>query len=914
MKLIRHLTWQNMKHSKTRTIVTLLGIILSAAMFTAVTTMGVSFRAYMVEGEVAENGDYFLCYNYGTMEDLQKLRQEKAVTKLGTVNTIGYTRFQYEIDNRSVDDTLIIGAGNREFFEMVPIELVEGRPPETGSELVITGAVQEYLRESGQPSEIGAQITLPVAVSYEAENLELPVSGTPYEKTFTIVGVSEYVQYFNDNQLDLSSMLTFDDGSEKGIWGRFFVKSDPKDAYTLADKPYGPSTTVNQDLLDCYGVTKYYSINDLITTFAAILIGIIMAGSVTLIYNAFSISVSERTKQFGLLSSVGATRKQIRQSVFTEAVVLSAAGIPLGIFSGYVGIAITLKLTHGLVDDLLWTATKHDIILKAVPSIPAFVLAGLVALVTVLISAWLPARRATKVTPIAAIRQTQEFKVPKHGIRAGKLSQKVFGLPTALARKYYTVNKRKYRATIVSLTISMVLFVVAGSFVQRLNTTAQEEANLDNFDFEIVVESEAQVDQLRTHPALKDSALVFHSPSVQAMIPEEDFADGYKTVWETAAQKYHYKESISSKRIRIEYLEDRVLRDFLTKQGLDPAQYLDSDDPLALVTNAQLTTYQYNENGRPIDRQQCSEQIFQDDVDTVTLIPRQIPDGVSNRLKRVANNEFHMLSDGTIILSVLVPPEPEDHTGNDQWYEIEVRPMGDGVHYAYYIRDPETGIPETGPVDIVSVKRSQLHLGASIQELPMGIRQNTDYDTVTVILPLSSAVDEMESVSLMATTSDYEEFLSFLEDEGFYFVDQLEWQMQYRDYITMIRIFSYGFIALISLICICNVFNTISTNIALRRKDFGMLRSVGMKNSEINRMMAFECLQYGVKATLWGVPLSILSSLLIARLIDMADFTLPVFSIVIAAGCIFVTVFITMFYAVSKLKKQNLMEAIRSES
>ena len=129
----------------------------------------------------------------------------------------------------------------------------------------------------------------------------------------------------------------------------------------------------------------------------------------------------------------------------------------------------------------------------------------------------------------------------------------------------------------------------------------------------------------------------------------------------------------------------------------------------------------------------------------------------------------------------------------------------------------------------------------------------------------------------------------------------------------MIRIFTYGFIILISLICICNVFNTISTNIALRRKDFGMLRSVGMKDREIDRMMAFECLQYGWKALLYGLPLSLLVSLGISRLISLVDYKLPVQSIAVAAGGIFITVFITMFYAVSKLKKENTIEAIRAQ-
>lgn len=913
MNLIRHLTWQNMKHSRARTLVTILGILLSAAMFTAVTTMGVSFRSYMLEAEIAENGDYFIRYDYGTMEDLQNLQKNEAVTKLGTINTLGYTHFELQNDSRSFDDTLIVGAGNREFFEMLPIHLEAGRLPENGSELVITRAVYEYLEALGQPHEIGQQITLPIEGSYDSENMELPSSGVLYEKTYRIVGITEYVQYFGDNTLDLSHLLTFDDGSTDALWGRFFIKTKPQDAQAVFEQSYGLCGTINTILLGYYGVTEYASINTLIISFASILILIIMVGSVSLIYNSFSISVSERTKQFGLLSSVGATRKQIRQSVFTEALSLSIIGIPLGILCGYAGIAITLHLTHNLIDDILWSAAENDIILKAIPSVPAFVIAAVVALITVLISAWIPARRATKITPIAAIRQTREFQVPKGGIRAGKFTQKLFGLPAALSRKYYTVNKRKYRATVISLTISMVLFVSADCFVQQLNSTAEEQTNTDNFDFSIIVNSEEQVNQLRANPALKDSALVAHGWA-QAAIPEEAFTDRYKTVWEAMATSYHYDAPISSKQIHIEYLEDSVLRDFLVEQGIDPAPYLDSDDPLALVTRAQLTTYQYDETGKPTDRQRFNEQILKDSVDTLLLVPSSIPDGVLDRLERVSDVQGIRVSDGVLTWPVMVPQELEDGTVQNQPYTLEIRPTEDGEHFAFYIRDPQTGEPETEPADVVPMEHASLRLGATIRDLPMGIRQNMDYDGITVILPLSAANQPEENLNLMATASDYEEFLSFLKSEAYVFADFLESQMQYRDYVTMIRIFSYGFITLISLICICNVFNTISTNIALRKKDFGMLRSVGMKNREINRMMAFECLQYGLKTMLWGIPLSLLSSLLIAKTVSMTAFTLPLQSLLSAAGGIFVTVFITMFYAVSKLKKQNPIEAICSES
>ena len=913
MKLIHHLTWKNMKSSRSRTIVTILGIILSAAMFTAVATMAVSFRAFMMSAEIAERGDYFVQYNYGTMEELEELRREEAVQKIGTIKTIGYAEFQFESDGWTVDDTLIIGAGDPEFFEMIPIHLISGRLPATASEIVITGAAQDYLRAQGKHCEIGQKITLPVTVSCDAGSLELPSSGEPFEKTFTIVGVSKYTQDFDEYTLRMSSMITFDDGSVPGIWGRFFVKTDPREAYHLAEKQYGITRSVNQDLLNYYGQTQYYSVNDLISTFAVILMAIIMAGSVSLIYNAFSISVSERTRQFGLLSSVGATRKQIRRSVFTEALYLSVLGIPLGILAGYGGIAVTLRLTHGLIDDQLWTAAENGIELKAVPSLPAFLIAAAIALVTVLISAWIPARRATKITPIAAIRQTKEFKVPKHGIRAGRWTQKVFGLPAALARKYYTVNRKKYRATVISLTISMVLFVTAGTFVQQLTDSMGDQINTDNFDVAISVSSLEEAEKIRSHSAIKDAALVRHDYA-WTIIPEEDFAEGYKKAWDQMADAYHFSGTIESKHVDILYVEDRVLSDFLKEEGIDPKPYFASEDPAALVPMARLTAYETDEDGRVTDRERFIEPILKESAEQLTLIPESVPRGVLDRLERVTNVRFGM-DHGICLMTVEIPPAEDGLEADMQKMSIEIRPMDDGKSYGYYIRDVKTGEPEKEPADVVALPRVSFPVGKNIRQLPLGVQQTYSYDSISLILPLSAAPrgPEESDMNLMATAADYDALVKFLDDNEIVYADYLESQMQYRDYVTMIRVFSYGFIALISLICICNVFNTISTNIALRRKDFGMLRSIGMKNREMRRMVSFECLQYGLKALLWGVPLSLAFSYLIARAVSISVVVIPWKALAIAALCIFLTVFITMFYAVAKLKTQNPIDAIRSE-
>ena len=147
--------------------------------------------------------------------------------------------------------------------------------------------------------------------------------------------------------------------------------------------------------------------------------------------------------------------------------------------------------------------------------------------------------------------------------------------------------------------------------------------------------------------------------------------------------------------------------------------------------------------------------------------------------------------------------------------------------------------------------------------------------------------------------------------------DHLQSQIQYRNLMTMINVFSYGFIILVSLICVCNVFNTISTNIALRRRDFGMLRSVGMQERQLRRMLLLECSRYGVRALLWGLPIGVGAGYGIYRLLDLGGavtYRFPWMAVCIAALAVFFIVFITMRYAVHKLRRDDPITAIRMDT
>lgn len=144
-----------------------------------------------------------------------------------------------------------------------------------------------------------------------------------------------------------------------------------------------------------------------------------------------------------------------------------------------------------------------------------------------------------------------------------------------------------------------------------------------------------------------------------------------------------------------------------------------------------------------------------------------------------------------------------------------------------------------------------------------------------------------------------------------------EYMKQNNALILVMSIFLYGFIAVISLIGITNIFNTITTNMALRSKEFAILKSIGMTDREFNRMINFESFLYGVKSLLYGIPVGILLSYLIYKnIVTMFEtsYMLPTKAILICSAFVFITIFITMGYSKKKINSQNIINTIRNEN
>ena len=925
MNIMNRLAWRSLSKNRTRTLVTIIGIILSAAMFAAVATLGVSLLQYLVDITIYNTGDYFIRFDNATPEQVEAIENRDEISQLGMTKTLGYVNVGKEKQNQSY----ILSAIDENAFAMRPIHLESGRLPEKAGEIAIPAHSLWYLRAMGMQGELGEQLTLDVVPRYEDEHYyeqmpEFPIEDIPnFTRSYVIVGIVENESSrLSDWSMEPMNFITVDDGTHPFHWARLFAKTaDPMDAYTLESASLATICSVNTDLLNYYGASKYTNLNEMIYTVCAVLMVIILACSVSLIYNAFSISLTERAKDFGLLSSVGSTKKQLRRSVFFEALCLSAIGVPLGILCGYAGIAVTLYLIGDLVAGLLAGSIESGVEFAAVPSLSAFVCGGVVAVLTVLFSAWLPLKKAMKLDPISSIRQNGDYQIPKK-LRSGRISRSFFGVPGLMSAKYYSISRKKYRTTVISLSLSVIIFLASAGFTGIITAMAKDTTNNYNYDFSIQA-SEEQYEEIRQLNCVSDSTLVWDG-DYQGILTAGAYSQSYlehiRRIKDTGA---YVPQGLN---LKVYFLEDDRFRSFVQEQGIDPEPYFTTDTPTAICLRSKSTIYLDNEDGT-FDRETLTATVFSELPASVDLHSTQLSSELMELIVSFgggmdfsfSSHEEYLVQTFTIHDAKIPAQYPTNADGTISFILIpQTRADGSQViDFHYFSLDTKTVgerllTEESIPLLPAVTIRDQA------DEVPFGVGSFSTPSVLVLILPEAALFDE-STFSLQVKTSDYAIMTAWLRAnlEEYEYQDLLHSQMQSRNVVTMVNVFSYGFIILVSLICVCNVFNTISTNIALRRRDFGMLRSVGMQERQLRRMLGLECARYGVRSLLWGLPIGVGAGFGIYRLLDLGSgfpYRFPWLPVCIAAAAVFVVVFITMGYAVRKLRRDDPITAIRMDA
>ena len=907
MNVFNKVTLESLKKNRTRTIVTIIGIMLSAAMICASTTLVSSVRNFVLRCAIHIDGDWYGAVYDAAYKDYEDIRDSDRVSSAAYAQVLGYAKID-SANERKPYLYVLGGDVASGYFETMPVHLILGTLPKDSTEIILP----EHLTSNGKVNyTLGDTVTLDVGdrtldgqrlgqntpvYTYDSETHTEVVSGERLEntelRTYTVVGIYERPTFEDYSAPGYTALTAADTKSaDQAPIHCYFKLHKPAGVYDFM-KEMGYTQeyryAYNTKVLLYSGTAPFDSFLTAFYSLAAIIIALIVFGSVSLIYNAFSISVSERTRQFGLLSSVGATRKQLRRMVLFEALAVSIVGIPLGILVGIGGIGITLLL----IGDKFFSIVRVDIPMRLCVSWQAVVIAAVIALVTVLISAWIPSKRATRVSAVEAIRQSMDIKVSGRPVRTSKLAYKLFGLPGMLAGKHYKRNRKKYRTTVVSLFMSIVLFVSAAAFTDYMMESAEGGLASDQFDLIYAAESDAS-------SAMTPDALL------ELLFSEQNVTGGTYT--------------------KKQFLQGDISREYVTAMFADRFADFGMERGDAAPKNLSISGYLYfvadAEFNRLLEKYNLKEADYYDRDNPLGIaLDRNIE--LDRRLEKYVTLDT-LKGDGCVIEGLY-------YVEIDGYYRKDSRIDENGNKVVLYQnRDNESDIIERPYEE--SFAKYTLRSEKTIEEAPFFVSRSTPV-TINMIYPYSmlesvvpeAALNQFRNIEYFLTSSNhtasFENLATMLTENGLSSRQLFDYAANAetdRNVVTIIRVFAYGFIVLISLIAAANVFNTISTNISLRRREFAMLKSVGMTQKGFRRMMNYECLLYGSKALLLGLPVSCGITYLIYRAVTTAyetSFHLPWAAIGIAVLSVFLVVFATMMYSMSKVKKDNPIDALKNEN
>lgn len=905
MNVFNKFTIRSLKKNRSRTFVTIIGIALSMALITAIVQAVNSGLNFLITGETAHTGAFHGFYYNITEEEAKKVQADSEISDAAAWQQVGWAEIDSENESKPY---LLIESISDNFTDLVSVNLTEGRMPESDYEIILPS---HLLSDGGVSYNLGDIVSLNVGKrTSKGYELTGPYTGDEEEITdtqerkYTVVGFYERLDYsIEDFESPGYTALTTGGGS--GSYYLFFTVKNPTNYfdYIMSENAVSDNCKSHYSLLAYSGSLKDENLSQVLYGFAAILILLISFGSILLIYNSFSISVSERTKQFGILKSVGATKKQIMRTVFFEALVLCAVAIPLGMIVGCLGIGITLYL---LRDSFSAFISGADIKMYLVINVWGLVICAAVCLVTTLISAWLPARRAIKISPIDAIRQSTDVKMRRKDIRFKKIIYKLFGFEGMLAAKNFARNKKRYRSTVISLFLSVTLFISASSFCAYLTDSVDTVSATGHSDTDITYDTNSSnvknPDQLLISLSSAngvDKVVYYRQSYFDAGFDLSAISDGYKKV--CSAQADDTNKSFYDW-CEIMFVNDEAFNTLCEENGIDKNKFYDKSTPQAVVFDEVNTTVRTDET----------------------------------HTKRIKNTVF---KDDAFPISVNLTKEKEIE-GYTLW-NTENDENGDALFYYYpneYIDSFNGEAIDEDQLDkdkAIVLSRDQAYskeaitIGAKAENYPHYIPKSTMIFAIYPYSLMDSVLGEQFKENFFSYCFDFkaqnhseafkniEQILSAngLSSDGLY--DVAEHYESERTMVTVVNVFAYGFIILISLIAMANVFNTISTSISLRRREFAMLKSVGLTKRGFSKMMNFECIIYGIKGLFWGLIASLLVTYAIYQTTGAAierSFYVPWYSVAIAVVSVFIVVFATMLYATSKIRKDNPIDALKNEN
>ena len=745
----------------------------------------------------------------------------------------------------------------------VSLNLIEGRFPTNDNEIVIP----RHLKTNGRVDyKVGDTITLYLGdrVSdgytlnqnnpYHKDEETFDIKDT---KTFKIVGIIErpstiienysapgytFITYLNDNNYsgEYNVYLRY---TKEALKNRYEITAkllnvDPikykkymtdldslknSEIDEIEEKIVKTPHIMNGYLISLETMSLKNSTMKVLYILSTIVIIIIIVSSVFCIKNSFDISIAEKTKQYGMFRSIGATSKQIKKNVLYEAFILGIIGIPLGILCGLLASWILIKVCNYYL-----YGTLNGITLVFNTSLISILISILLGSITIYFSALKSARRASKLSPIVAIRNSEDIKIKSKKLRTPKYIKSLFGVGGVISYKNLKRNKKKYRTTVISIVISVSVFIGLYYFMNMAFSILDLEVGSSDANIQLIIGDNSKDKENN----LNKIEQIFNLDNIERISFQKRLLGEIidKTLY---TKEFNKLIGTNGTKISIFAIGDSEYRTYVKSLGLN---YSDVKNTGILINNS----FAYDEDSKK-------------DVEISVLNIKK-----NDKVDIKINNITHQIKISEV---------------------TKERPFGFSNTYS------------SGFI-IVS------------DEYLKELDSNFNYGWILI---RSNNADLLQS--------NIEKILGDID----YNLDNTDKNYRIvKGVYTLVAIFLYGFITVITLIGITNIFNTITTNINLRRGEFAILKSVGMTSHEFNRLINLETIFYSLKSLLIGIPLGVGISYLIYIAFSEGSrefqYEFPFGGVFISILAVFILVFIIMNYSIKKVNKQNIIEDIRNEN
>ena len=956
MKEIIRLSWKNLMLNKNRTITTLVMIIITVATFAGISIMYESAIKGLEQTFKETKGDYSISVenidkNYDKnllkdkntekvleyytvskalsrgkiLDDIEKekgdayldnhsneeIQEEiqKAMTKLKPskwyiqkyeLNKDGEDYNKQQEEAKQFEQAIlnpylgldILGV-NKEDLKGYNFRLIDGRLPENENEIVL----QKASKTARYTFNIGTTITM---------------NGKEYK----IVGYVNNVFDSNDSEVNIGIVKIATEEEKKEAVSKIFgiyikdkgkkVKDTAEEISKTLKEDYKNGSikmAVNKSLLRLQNANLqgYESSTDnVIATLEMmrnVLIVIVAVSGIIIMYNSFNLSLVERRKQYGILKSLGIKNSSLYVMILFEALVLSVVGIVIGYICGMIGDYLVVGyINETMVNMMKGMGVESELQMSLIftTNIHAFYIVALSTGITVLLAAMIPAIKSTRISPIENIRGKDDYVVNTKKVKTSNISKKLFGIEFDLARKNMKRAKKRFRVATLSLAIAFILIFVIGTLGAQINgqisllevqtNSIFKNGNIVEMTHLNIVHKEGSVNKSDVKYSEKDvqEMIKFGIEDYTKQIESKDSLKVNRTVLASAIE---HLEKVDNKGELLKTITDNYLKKNFKSSDDNSRQKAKTKILIQFVTSKNYN----NKDKFGLDEIKDNE-AYLSNVEVLEengmLLEKPIFDE-----SKIIGKEFEINGNKLKVAKAPVNTELKLTVGSSNVTYVQA--YVNEKTFANIVRNEEHGMGFSG------FYQSDLKGDKKIEDIMKKQQQENlekEYDFGKLQMFTETIMTPAGVIGMI------------------------------KGMITIFQLLIYGFLILVILMSVVNIFTTITINILLRSRELAILKSVGMSDKQFDKMLRGENYIACLRSIIFGTVVSLILLFVTKVIIDkgqvnidfrfIADMLGSINYIALAISIILVygITFVSTFFAKRSIKSQDIVEVIRRDN